>query len=128
MRKMNQNVSIDIYRLGHERVLFMKLKMYPTFLIILCTGMKTNFEGFLKSTRRKNEPHKYNTTPMQNMRRKSESTPHFFYQESTNLDNFRKHEKGVNENVSGDFSRNEKVGRVWREVPCRLAHFTLLTV
>ena len=57
MRKMNQNVSFDIYRLGHERVLFMKLKMYPTFLIILCTGMKTNFDGFLKSRRRKNEPY-----------------------------------------------------------------------
>ena len=56
-RKMNQNVSFDIYRLGHERVLFMKLKMYPTFLIILCTGMKTNFDGFLKMRGRKNEPH-----------------------------------------------------------------------
>ena len=106
-------MSFDIYWLGHERVLFMKLKMYPTFLIILCTGMKTNFDGFLKSRRRKNEP--YNTTPLQNMRRKSELTPHFLDQESTNLDNFRKHEKGVNENVSGDFSRNEKVGRVSRE-------------
>ena len=122
MRKMNQNVSFDIYRLGHERVLFMKLKMYPTFLIILCTGMKTNFDGFLKLRRRKNE--KYNTTPIQNMRRKSELTPHFLDQESTNLDNFRKHEKGVNENVSGDFSRNEKVGRVWREevVPASTLH------
>ena len=112
---MNQNVSFDIDRLGHERVLFMKLKMYPTFLIILCTGMKTNFDGFLKSRRRKNEPYQYDTTPIQNMRRKSELTPHFLDQESTNLDNFRKHKKGVNENVSGGFSRNEKVGRVWRE-------------
>ena len=72
MRKINQNVSFDIYRLGHERVLFMKLKMYPTFLIILCTGMKTNFDGFLKLRRRKNEPYQYDTTPIQNMRRKSE--------------------------------------------------------
>jgi len=72
MRKLNQTVSFDIYRLGHERVIFMKLKMYPTFLIILCTGMKTNFDGFLKLRRRKNEPH--NTTPIQNMRRKSELT------------------------------------------------------
>ena len=46
----------------------------------------------------------------------NELTPHLLKQESTNLDNFRKHEKGVNENVSGGFSRNEKVGRVWREV------------
>ena len=122
MRKMNQNVSFDIYRLGHERVLFMKLKMYPTFLIILCTGMKTNFDGFLKLRRRKNEPYQYDTTPIQNMRRKSELTPHLLKQESTNLDNFRKHEKGVNENVSGGFSRNEKVGRVWREVPASTLH------
>ena len=60
--------------------------------------------------------HIYNSTPIQNMRRKSELTPHLLKQESTNLDNFRKHEKGVNENVSGGFSRNEKVGRVWSEV------------
>ena len=69
--------------------------------------------------------HTYNTTPIQNMRRKSELTPHFLDQESTNLDNFRKHEKGVNENVSGGFSRNEKVGRVWREgrvVPASTLH------
>ena len=59
--------------------------------------------------------HIYNTAPIQNKKIKGELTPHFFGQESTNLDNFRKHEKGVNENVSGDFSRNEKVGRVWRE-------------
>ena len=59
--------------------------------------------------------HIYNTTPIQIMRRKSELTPHLLKQESTNLNNFRKHEKGVNENVSGGFSRNEKVGRVWRE-------------
>ena len=59
--------------------------------------------------------HIYSTTPIQNMRRKSESTPHFLDQKSTNLDDFRKHEKGVNENVSSGFSRNEKVGRVSRE-------------
>ena len=66
--------------------------------------------------------HIYNSTPIQNMRRKSELTPHLLKQESTNLDNFRKHEKGVNENVSGGFSRNEKVGRVWREVPASTLH------
>ena len=50
---------------------------------------------------------------------------HHIFLESTNFDNFRKHEKGVNENVSGGFSRNEKVGRVWREgrvVPASTLH------